>query len=128
MSISHAERRLIENEMIFRRMNEKVEKDLEALDATHLEDGHADLVRDEDLLLYFRCECPDEDCTTRIPMSLNLYKDLHADRKIFIVAPNHQIDPIENILDKTEMYYVVKKNHSVKEPTGTLNATSVHNA
>ncbi len=66
MNISVAERRQIENEMIFRRMNEKVGDDLGALDAMHIEDGNPQLIRDEDTLLMFKCECSDEECNERI--------------------------------------------------------------
>jgi hypothetical protein len=44
MNISLAERRQIENEMIFRRTNEKVGDDLGVLDEMHIEEGNPDLV------------------------------------------------------------------------------------
>ena len=57
MEIPIAERRQIENEMIFRRMNEKVGDDLDALDAMHIADDNIHLIRDELLFLLFKCEC-----------------------------------------------------------------------
>jgi hypothetical protein len=59
-----SERRQIENEMIFRRANEVVGDKLDEIDAHHREDGNPGLVRNEDILLQFRCECSDEnfDC------------------------------------------------------------------
>ena len=128
MSISHAERRQIENEMIFRRINEKVGDDLGALDAMHIEDGDVHLIRDEDLLLQFKCECSDENCTTRIPMQLNEYQDIHTNRDTFIVLPNHQVDPIEKIVKQTPKYSVVLKNNSIPEPSDTLNDTLINNS
>lgn len=128
MSISHAEHRQIENEMIFRRINEKVGDDLGALDAMHIEDGDVHLIRDEDLLLQFKCECSDENCTTRIPMQLNEYQDIHADRSTFIVIPNHQVDPIEKVVKQTPKYNVVLKNNSIPEPSDTLNDTPIDNS
>ncbi|MES2876007.1 MAG: hypothetical protein V4678_00895 [Patescibacteria group bacterium] len=128
MSISSAERRQIENEMIFRRSNEKVADSLEALDAMHIEDGNEHLVRDEDLLLQFNCECSDENCTTRIPMQLKEYQDLHVNRDIFMVIPNHQVDQIEKVLSRTPRYNVVLKNNSTPEPSGVLNDTLVDNS
>lgn len=127
MSIPIAERRQIENEMIFRRINEKVGDDLGALDAAHIEAGHYDLIRDENLNLMFKCECSDENCTIRIPMLLTEYQDIHVDRNTFIVIPNHQVDPIEKVLLKTKDYNVVKKHNSTAEPSDTLNITDINN-
>ena len=128
MTISHAERRQIENEMIFRRVNEKVGDDLGALDAQHIEEGHLDLIRDVDLNLDFKCECSDEDCDRRIPMLLTEYQQIHTDRNTFIVIPNHQVDPIEKVIKETPEYNVVKKNHSTPEPSDVLNDTTINNS
>lgn len=128
MGITHAERRQIENEMIFRRINEKVGDDLGALDAMHIEDGNIHLIRDADLLLRFKCECSDENCTVRIPMQLSEYQEVHTDRDTFVVLPEHQVDPIEKVLKETPDYSVVKKNNSTPEPDGELNQTSIDNS
>ena len=127
MNISFAERRQIENEMIFRRMNEKVGTDLDALDAMHIKDGHFDLIRDENLELAFKCECSDENCSARIPVLLNEYQEIHLNRDTFIVLPDHQVDPIEVVIKKTEFYNIVKKNNSTDEPLNVLNETTIDN-
>ena len=128
MNMSHAERRQIENEMIFRRINEKVGTDLGVLDAMHVADGHFDLVRDDNLELHFKCECSDENCTTRIPMLLTDYQQIHTDRDTFIVIPDHQVDPIEKVIKEMPGYNVVKKNNSTDEPSDTLNVTTINNS
>jgi hypothetical protein len=128
MNIGKAERHQIENEMIFRRMNEKVGDDLGALDAMHIEDGNIHLLRDADLQLRFKCECSDENCTDRIPMQLNEYQEIHTNRDTFIVLPDHQVDPIEKVTKKTTYYSVVKKNNSTAEPNDTLKDTSIDNS
>ena len=128
MNISHAERRQIENEMIFRRINEKVGTDLGALDAMHVADGHFDLVQDVNLELHFKCECSDENCTTRIPMLLTEYQQIHTDRNTFIVIPNHQVDLIEKVIHEMPDYNIVKKNNSTDEPSDTLNITTINNS
>ena len=125
MGLPHAERRQIENEMIFRRINEKVGSDLHDLDAKHMQDGHFDLVSDKNMLLHFTCECSDEKCTARIPMLLTEYQTIHTDRDTFVVLPHHEVDPIEKIVKKTPGYNVVKKNHSTPEPGDVLNVTSI---
>ncbi|MET0979961.1 MAG: hypothetical protein ABWX90_01745 [Candidatus Saccharimonadales bacterium] len=128
MSITNAERRQIENEMIFRRDNEKVGDNLGALDVMHIEDGNAHLIRDEDLMLSFNCECSDENCTVRIPMLLSEYQKIHINRDAFVVLPDHQVDPIEKIISESPMYNVVIKNNSIPEPSGDLNKTVINNS
>jgi hypothetical protein len=128
MSISHAERRQIENEMIFRRINEKVGNDLDALDVLHEQEGNPELMRDQDLELDFKCECSDENCNTRIAVPLTEYQTIHENRDTFIVMPNHQVDPIEKILKSTSTYSVVVKNHSTAEPSDELNTTTIDNS
>lgn len=128
MTISIAERHQIENEMIFRRKNEKVGTDLDALDAMHREDGNINLVRDKDLILQFRCECSDENCDTRIAIKLSVYQAIHSERNTFVVRPKHQVDPIEKVILQEREYNVVKKNHSVSEPGKILNDTTVDNS
>ena len=56
------ERKQIENEMLFRRANEKIGLALDIVDANHVADGNPHLVRNDDLLLHFKCECSDEKC------------------------------------------------------------------
>lgn len=128
MSMTTAERRQIENEMIFRRANEKVSDGLDALDAMHKEDGNGGLIRDGDLTLHFRCECSDENCTKRIPILLSEYQKIHLDRGMFVVLPNHQVDQIEEVVRKSPEYTVVKKNKTISEPTGDLNETDIDNS
>jgi hypothetical protein len=127
MSISTAERRQIENEMIFRRMNEKVGDDLGELDAMHIEDGNPQLIRDEDILLRFKCECSDENCDTRVALKLSEYQEIHTDRDTFVIKVNHQVDPIEKIVRTEAEYSVVKKNNSTPEPGKDLNETIINN-
>ncbi len=105
----------IENEMIFRRINEKVGSDLDALDVMHEEDGNNHLVRDEDFLLMFKCECSDENCDVRIPIRLSKYREVHVNRDTFIVLKDHQVDPIEIVIMEEKDYSVVKKNNSTPE-------------
>ena len=127
VDISKAERSQIENEMIFRRMNEKVGTDLDAIDDMHREDGNDHLIRDDDLLLQFKCECSDENCDVRIPLRLSKYREIHTDRNTFIVITNHQVDPIEKVIKKEKTYNVVRKNHSTAEPGDKLNVTTINN-
>jgi len=128
MNISVAERRQIENEMIFRRMNEKVGDGLGALDAMHIEDGDPHLIRDEDVLLHFKCECSNEECDERIAIKLGEYQKVHVNRDTFIVKLKHQVDTIEKVIKTASKYNVVMKNNSTPEPGKELNETPINNA
>lgn len=130
MSISSAERHQIENEMLFRRMNEKVGDDLGALDASYIEDEEIFMIRDDAVLINFKCECSDENCSGRIPLKLSGYQDIHVDRGTFIVLPNHQVDPIETVISSTATYSIVIKNNSTPSPAKgqELNDTTIDNS
>lgn len=127
MDMPLSERRQIENEMIFRRVNEKVGDDLGRLDAMHIEDDNLDLMWDDAILLNFKCECSDEDCDKRIPMKLSVYKKVHENRDAFIIKPKHQVKEIEKVILREENYSVVEKNNSTAEPDDTLNKTTINN-
>jgi hypothetical protein len=130
MNISSAERHQIENEMLFRRMNEKVGDDLGALDASYIEDKEIYLIRDDDVLINFKCECSDENCSVRIPLRLSEYQDIHENRDTFIVMPDHQVDPIEKVVSSGPKYNIVVKNNSTPAPAKgkQLNDTSIDNS
>lgn len=128
MSVSTSEQRQIENEMIFRRANETVSEGLDELDADHVADGNPQLVHDEDITLYFICECSDENCTERIPIKLRTYQTIHEDRDAFVIKPKHEVDTIEEVMVQEVEYSVVKKNNSIANPGDGLNTTSVNNS
>lgn len=116
MRLPAEERKQIENEMLFRRANEKVGTDLDALDALHIADGNPQLVRSDDVLLHFKCECSDENCEERISMKLSAYRKLHVERSTFIIRPHHEVKPIEKVIKATDTYSVVRKNNVTAEP------------
>lgn len=130
MNMSSAERHQIENEMLFRRMNEKVGDDLGALDASYIEDNEIYLIRDDDVLINFKCECSDENCSVRIPLKLSEYQSVHVDRNTFIVMPDHQVDPIEKVITANPKFNVVMKNNSTPDPIAgkILNDTTIDNS
>lgn len=125
MDMSIAERHQIENEMIFRRANEKVGTGLADLDAMHIEDGNVHLVRHGDELLEFKCECSDENCEARISMLLSAYDKIHLNRDSFVIKLKHQVSEIEKVILTEETYSVVEKNNSTAEPGKELNVTTI---
>jgi hypothetical protein len=127
MDMPLSERRQIENEMIFRRLNEKIGDNLENLDAMHIEDNNPHLIWDDAVLLNFKCECSDENCNKRIPIKLSEYNKIHANRSAFIIKLKHQVEAIEKVILSEDTYSVVEKNNSTAEPNDTLNNTAINN-
>lgn len=128
MAMPLSERRQIENEMIFRRANEVVGDKLDEIDANHRDDGNPELVRNEDILLHFKCECSDENCDARIPIKLSVYQTIHENRDAFIIKLKHQVEAIEKVILTEDDYSVVEKNNSTAEPGKTLNTTAIDNS
>src|SRR3982750_811140 len=127
MDLPISERRQIENEMIFRRLNEVVGDNIENLDTMHIEDDNPHLLWDDAVLLNFKCECSDENCDKRIPIKLSVYKRIHENRDAFIVKLKHQVEDIEKVILSEDNYSVVEKNNSTAEPNDILKNTSIHN-
>ncbi len=125
---SLAEMRQIENEVVFRKANEQVQKSLAKLKAMAVQDGHRTLVPDGSMELHFCCECSDENCRERIVMSLDAYRSVHNDRSYFIVLPGHETVAIEKVIAKSAKYSVVEKFITPSEKATTLNTTTVNNA
>lgn len=128
MHMPLSERRQIENEMIFRRANELIGDNLDEMDANLIEDGTPELIRNEDYILHFKCECSDEDCDARIAIKLSTYRSIHDNRNAFIIKLKHQVEAIEKVILTEDAYAVVEKNNSTAEPNDTLNTTSIDNS
>lgn len=128
MNMPLSERRQIENEMIFRRINEKVGSDLDLLDDMHDADDNKQLKWDDAILLNFRCECSDENCDQRIPIKLSIYRKIHENRSAFIIKLKHQVENIEKVILSEDNYSVVEKNNTTPEPNDTLKETTIDNS
>jgi hypothetical protein len=128
MNMPLSERRQIENEMIFRRVNEKMGDALGSLDAMHIEEDDPQLLWDDAILLNFKCECSDEDCNARVPIRLSAYNKIHENRDAFIIKLKHQVNAIEKVIVTEDNYSVVEKNNSIAEPNDTLNKTLIDNS
>jgi hypothetical protein len=94
----------------------------------HVADKNPHLVRDDLIMLLFKCECSDENCDQRISLRLSKYRELHIDRSSFIIKPNHQVESIENVIEQQPEYSVVRKNNVVDEPGDTLHKTIIDNS
>ena len=123
-----SERRLVENEAIFRYENEKVRAQLDELSRLSKAEGHGPHEYDKNMRIHFYCECSDETCLKRITMTLDRYDEIHKDRKQFLILPGHQVEPIEDIIETRPEYMVVRKRITPPEVPVKLNRSSIDNS
>jgi hypothetical protein len=91
------ERRLGENEILYREVNERVRELQEDF-------GLADEPID------FVCECAMIDCNERISMSIGEYEHVRDDPTRFALKPGHQVSDVEDVVEEHEGYFVVQKH------------------
>jgi hypothetical protein len=96
------EERLARNEVVFRDINERVD---------HSQLAHAS---GPDVYEFF-CECSNLDCTLVIPLTIAVYESVRADPTQFVVAPGHELPEVEQVLERTDTYQVVKKEGEAAE-------------
>ena len=58
----------------------------------------------------FLCECADDDCIGRIEMTLADYREVHADRAVYVIMLGHPTVDGERPIETRERFAVVKKN------------------
>jgi hypothetical protein len=91
------ERRLAENESLFREVNEQIEDKA----AAHPADAHA---------YEFLCECSNLHCDLLLPLQVREYERARSDPAVFIVAPGHDLPEIEEVVEKNDRYQLVRKH------------------
>ncbi len=92
------EKRLIENEVIFRDVNEHVKDFLE-------EEGDSKNRRSP-----FYCECSKPNCLERINLTLKEYGELHKNNKQFVILTGHEFLEVEDVVKKYDHYQIVEKH------------------
>lgn len=70
MKEKRSERRMAENEAIFRLRNEQVQQGVKELHAMAENEGHQSLLAKRNAPLHFYCECADEACSKRVIIPL----------------------------------------------------------
>lgn len=88
--------RLLRNEVVFRRVNERL-KEL----------GEAFSVVSESA--QFICECSDPACTEHVEMTLDEYERVRTHSARFFMMPTHEKGEIETVVLETDRYVVVQK-------------------
>src|SRR5581483_2357689 len=75
------ERRLAQNETLFRSVNERIEQAAKA--------GGVD-----EHVFRFLCECSNVDCNLQVPLTVPEYEMVREDPTQFVVAPGHDLPEI----------------------------------
>jgi hypothetical protein len=99
--VDQRERRLAENEALFREVNERVETLAHQLGPN--------------VPYEFLCECANADCTFRIELPLSIYQSVRADARQFVVLPLHYTPEVEDLIVEKDTYWVVRKTGEAGE-------------
>jgi hypothetical protein len=102
-----SEKRLAMNEALFRELNDRAEERDRLLSGLESE-------------LRVVCECDNLDCTERIPLSREEYREVRSDPRQCVVAPGHQTEGIEEIVKRSDHFEIVRKRGVAGEIIGDL--------
>lgn len=95
--MSESKRRKAANEAVFRAVNEQI-KELQRPSAV-AEGESLDIV----------CECDRLDCVDPLTVDLETYERVRGDSTLFLIAPGHEDDSIEDVVDTGNGYVIVRK-------------------
>jgi|SRR3954468_14313142 len=95
-AMDERERRMAQNEALFREVNERI-------------DELGEVQQDQPLPRDYLCECANSDCTFRVPLTGEEYERVRADAAQFAVLPGHYTPEIEELVSEGPRYWVVKK-------------------
>ena len=98
------ERRLAENEVIFKQINKDAREFLHDLGVDNL------------LLTPFLCECSNIECRQRIELASADYERIHRNPQRFVVVKGHEVPAIEHIVEHHDTYNVVEKLTELPTP------------
>lgn len=127
MTNASSERRLVENELIFRQQNQRVTAGLDHVTESARSEGRDLLGKNPDTPLHFYCECADENCHERIVLKPSRHKSLHQNNSQFVVLPGHNIPDIERLVKNTPKYLVVEKYVTPPKKATKLHKTDINN-
>lgn len=95
--MSDRERRVGQNEAVFRQVNEQIE-------------GINRAFEESAPTMEVVCECGNLRCFERIPVDVPAYERVRADSALFIVVPGHEIPDVEDVVERNDGWVVVRKH------------------
>ena len=93
--------RVARNEATFRNINE---------DILRGRDQEDDATR-----VGFVCECGHPECSRLIELTAAEYEHVRSDPCQFAIVPGHEIPEVENVIERNERYFVIRKLEDVRE-------------
>lgn len=117
-----------DNQVVFRKFNERLSILRDDLDKIPTKQGAIHYTSGDDAILNFVCECSDENCETKIHLSLKEYIAVHHRNDTFSIAPNHEAFGIEHVTVRTPEYSVVQKFETPSQSAKRLHRTNVNNS
>lgn len=95
------ERRIGQNEVLFREVNERIERLSQSLQSTDS--------------ISILCECGNSSCADQIEVSLSEYERVRQDPTLFFVRPGHALSDVEHIVERHGEHNVVRKEDGAAE-------------
>ena len=91
------ERKIGENEILYRAVNEKIE----ALNSVF------GAITD---VMTVVCECGDGTCAEQIDIDVPSYERVRRDPTLFITLPGHEIEDVERVVEQHDAFEIVQKD------------------
>ena len=95
------ERRIGQNEVLFREVNERIERLSQSLQSTDS--------------ISILCECGNSSCAEQIEVSLSEYEGVRQDPTLFFVRPGHALCDVEHIVERHGEHNVGRKEDAAAE-------------
>jgi hypothetical protein len=125
-----SERRLAENEVMFRQLNQQIHEGYEETNRLAVEDNQPEFLVNPahlDTPILFFCECADEKCVERVRLNVHDYDQIHRVPNNFVIVPGHEVASIEEVVSETPDYVVVRKRRTPPAKATRLHPTSLDN-
>ena len=122
-----SERRMAENEMVFREYNERIKKGFDELKSIAKDERQKEYMGDDDTSLMFYCECSDESCRKRVELKPSRYDKIHKHRNYFVIVRGHEVKSIERVIEDNAAFCIVEKFIALPDSTKSLNKTKLDN-
>lgn len=91
------ERRVAENEVLFRHVNQQI----------RTLDEQFGMGSDE--LQAFLCECGNGRCSERVELTVQEYEAAHADPAGFVIVDGHEDPSVESVVERRDRFTVIRK-------------------
>ena len=95
--MNERKRRIGENEAVFRSVNEQIS-------------GVTATLSTANETMSIVCECGTRSCTDQFLITPEEYAHVRADATCFVVKPGHDLPEAETVVEKREVYWIVRKD------------------